>query len=452
MSEIGEILERIKKEVTPSKEEVNKLSEIAEKVKKRVEEASKIVGVEAEPLVVGSFAKGTFLKGEGDLDIFVLLPKHLGRGVLNTLGLKIAEIASHGKGVKAYAEHPYLRFYEDGIKIDLVPALKVEKPDEGLTAVDRTPFHLQFVNSKLDDTLRAEVRLLKKFMKGVGVYGAEARTLGFSGYVCELLTIKHRSFLKVVEEGARWHPPTLVKLTQEEYKGGMSHLVVVDPTDSSRNAAAAVSRESYAKFIAACQSFLERPSLAFFYPKEMEVSAFEYGEKHSRNLVLLIFETSPLVEEVAWSEIRSSAKGLGEHLEKAGFGVLGVWFYAKDTHAYVALELTRIELEPNEKRIGPPVYLREHAKRFLQKNFKKAIRGPWIEGEKWVVETKRKKTSVLEYLENDSSIDLAPDIRRAYKSKRVFVNEHAIAELKKSVEAFKEFAKFYYRRPTWLSF
>jgi len=452
MSEIGEILERIKKEVTPSKEEVNKLSEIAEKVKKRVEEASKIVGVEAEPLVVGSFAKGTFLKGEGDLDIFVLLPKHLGRGVLNTLGLKIAEIASHGKGVKAYAEHPYLRFYEDGIKIDLVPALKVEKPDEGLTAVDRTPFHLQFVNSKLDDTLRAEVRLLKKFMKGVGVYGAEARTLGFSGYVCELLTIKHRSFLKVVEEGARWHPPTLVKLTQEEYKGGMSHLVVVDPTDSSRNAAAAVSRESYAKFIAACQSFLERPSLEFFYPKEVEVSAFEYGEKHSRNLVLLIFETSPLVEEVAWSEIRSSAKGLGEHLEKAGFGVLGVWFYAKDTHAYVALELTRIELEPNEKRIGPPVYLREHAKRFLQKNFKKAIRGPWIEGEKWVVETKRKKTSVLEYLENDSSIDLAPDIRRAYKSKRVFVNEHAIAELKKSVEAFKEFAKFYHRRPTWLSF
>jgi CCA-adding enzyme len=391
MSEIGEILERIKKEVTPSKEEVNKLSEIAEKVKKRVEEASKIVGVEAEPLVVGSFAKGTFLKGEGDLDIFVLLPKHLGRGVLNTLGLKIAEIASHGKGVKAYAEHPYLRFYEDGIKIDLVPALKVEKPDEGLTAVDRTPFHLQFVNSKLDDTLRAEVRLLKKFMKGVGVYGAEARTLGFSGYVCELLTIKHRSFLKVVEEGARWHPPTLVKLTQEEYKGGMSHLVVVDPTDSSRNAAAAVSRESYAKFIAACQSFLERPSLEFFYPKEVEVSAFEYGEKHSRNLVLLVFETSPLVEEVAWSEIRSSAKGLGEHLEKAGFGVLGVWFYAKDTHAYVALELTRIELEPNEKRIGPPVYLREHAKRFLQKNFKKAIRGPWIEGEKWVVETKRKK-------------------------------------------------------------
>jgi len=452
MSEIGEILERIKKEVTPSKEEVNKLSEIAEKVKKRVEEASKIVGVEAEPLVVGSFAKGTFLKGEGDLDIFVLLPKHLGRGVLNTLGLKIAEIASHGKGVKAYAEHPYLRFYEDGIKIDLVPALKVEKPDEGLTAVDRTPFHLQFVNSKLDDTLRAEVRLLKKFMKGVGVYGAEARTLGFSGYVCELLTIKHRSFLKVVEEGARWHPPTLVKLTQEEYKGEMSHLVVVDPTDSSRNAAAAVSRESYAKFIAACQSFLERPSLEFFYPKEVEVSAFEYGEKHSRNLVLLIFETSPLVEEVAWSEIRSSAKGLGEHLEKAGFGVLGVWFYAKDTHAYVALELTRIELEPNEKRIGPPVYLREHAKRFLQKNFKKAIRGPWIEGEKWVVETKRKKTSVLEYLENDSSIDLAPDIRRAYKSKRVFVNEHAIAELKKSVEAFKEFAKFYHRRPTWLSF
>ncbi|PSN83449.1 CCA tRNA nucleotidyltransferase [Candidatus Marsarchaeota G2 archaeon ECH_B_SAG-G16] len=452
MSEIGEILERIKKEVTPSKEEVNKLSEIAEKVKKRVEEASKIVGVEAEPLVVGSFAKGTFLKGEGDLDIFVLLPKHLGRGVLNTLGLKIAEIASHGKGVKAYAEHPYLRFYEDGIKIDLVPALKVEKPDEGLTAVDRTPFHLQFVNSKLDDTLRAEVRLLKKFMKGVGVYGAEARTLGFSGYVCELLTIKHRSFLKVVEEGARWHPPTLVKLTQEEYKGEMSHLVVVDPTDSSRNAAAAVSRESYAKFIAACQSFLERPSLEFFYPKEVEVSAFEYGEKHSRNLVLLVFETSPLVEEVAWSEIRSSAKGLGEHLEKAGFGVLGVWFYAKDTHAYVALELTRIELEPNEKRIGPPVYLREHAKRFLQKNFKKAIRGPWIEGEKWVVETKRKKTSVLEYLENDSSIDLAPDIRRAYKSKRVFVNEHAIAELKKSVEAFKEFAKFYHRRPTWLSF
>jgi tRNA nucleotidyltransferase (CCA-adding enzyme) len=44
-----------------------------------------------------------------------------------------------------------------------------------------------------------EVRLLKKFMKGTGVYGAEIKIGGFSGYLCELLILKYRSFAQTIE-------------------------------------------------------------------------------------------------------------------------------------------------------------------------------------------------------------------------------------------------------------
>lgn len=450
---IAEILEEVERRVTPTREEEERLLALADKIMGRVSEVSAKHGVAVEPMLVGSLAKGTWLRGEGDLDIFMLFPKGYSKADLEELGLRIAEEVAEGRGVRAYAEHPYLRFYVDGVKVDLVPALKVERADAKATAVDRTPFHLEYVRSKLDDELRAQVRLLKRFMKGVGVYGAEAKTLGFSGYVCELLTIKYGSFLAVLEQASSWRPPTVVAVEQPPAKSFQHHIVVVDPTDPSRNAAAAVSLESYSTLIAASQAFLERPTLEFFYPpppKPVSQDEAGYGSQ-GRHLVLVRLRPPGVVEEVLWSELRSSAKGVLEHLERWGFGPYGYGFHFDGEHAYMWFELERVELPASEKRVGPPVYERLHAKRFLEKNRAKTLRGPWIEGERWVLEALRETRRVEEALRRGWEIALAPHIRQAYMAAELSLDGEALAEISKSPSLAQEFARTYRRRPPWLA-
>ena len=149
---------------------------------------SRLKDLDAE--VHGSFRKGTWLKGDTDVDLFVFYPRSVGKEYLAREALR--EILDRLQGLRtrlAYAEHPYVIVEVDGVEVDVVPALRVESGDQAITAVDRTPFHTRYVTSRLSDEGKDQVRLLKRFLKGIGVYGAEIRVMGFSGYVAELLTI-----------------------------------------------------------------------------------------------------------------------------------------------------------------------------------------------------------------------------------------------------------------------
>jgi tRNA nucleotidyltransferase (CCA-adding enzyme) len=446
------LLEEIKERVTPKESERAKLIGIAEELKKRVVKESEKMGVEVHPLLVGSLAKDTWLSGEGDIDLFMLFPSTLGRRQLEQVGLEVAEKVAGGKGVKAYAEHPYIRFYRDGVKIDLVPALKVENADAGVTAVDRTPFHLAYVNSKLNAPLRGEVRLLKRFMKGIKVYGSEAKTMGFSGYVCELLTINYGSFMNVLKSASAWNPPTLIAVDSSiRGDAGKHHLLVVDPTDKNRNAAAAVSLEAYATFIAASQSFLEKPSTNFFYPDAPKPpDSFRYGSD-GKHLILIEFEVPFIVEETVWSELRSSSRGIKEHLERVGFSVRDVGFWTSQPHAYIYLEVDSLKLQETELRLGPKVYSRQDFERFVSKNCHRMVRGPWVKDDKWVMEVTRERRDILGFINDEHQMDLGPHIRSSYASKRVFVDKDAVEQINETPWLLREFVGFYLKKPPWLS-
>ena len=84
------------------------------------------------------------------------------------------------------------------MRVNIVPCYKVAL-GEWKSAADRSPYHTKYIISKLDDRLRLEARLFKKFVKASRVYGAEVRVQGFSGYVCEVLILKYGSFQSVLE-------------------------------------------------------------------------------------------------------------------------------------------------------------------------------------------------------------------------------------------------------------
>ena len=122
---------------------------------------------------------------------------------LGDIGLKIAKkAAGDAKQLERFAEHPYLEIFIDGYRVDIVPCYDA-KPGEWQSATDRTPYHTDYIKAHLAKELRGEVRLLKKFMQGIDVYGAEIKVGGFSGYLCELLIMKYGSFTETMRAFAQ---------------------------------------------------------------------------------------------------------------------------------------------------------------------------------------------------------------------------------------------------------
>ena len=187
MQETQAITRQVLEKITPSKEDRAKVDAITRELEHKVSLACKQAGVPAIVRVEGSVAKDTWLRENPDIDIFMRLPTSIPRKNLGDVGLKIAKKAAGSYvQIERFAEHPYLQLIVDGYRVDIVPCYDA-KPGEWQSATDRTPFHTDYIKKRLNASLRGEVRLLKRFMQGTGVYGAEIKVGGFSGYLCELV-------------------------------------------------------------------------------------------------------------------------------------------------------------------------------------------------------------------------------------------------------------------------
>jgi tRNA nucleotidyltransferase (CCA-adding enzyme) len=225
--------------------------------------------------VEGSVAKGTWLKGDPDVDVFMRLPASVPRDAMGEISLKVARKATAGaRRVERFAEHPYLDAFIDGTRVNVVPCY-MTTPSEWLSATDRTPYHTDYINSHFTDATRNEVRLLKRFMKGIGVYGAEIKIGGFSGYLCELLVLHFGSFSNVLEAFA--HHVQRRAIDIEGFYADRQReldllfpepLVIVDPVDKARNVASAVQPQKLWLFAAASRAFPQRPPSRILHPPQ----------------------------------------------------------------------------------------------------------------------------------------------------------------------------------------
>ena len=193
------LTKQILKKITPKKEEHAKVDALSRKLEQKIVAACQSEGINATVRVEGSVAKDTWLSENPDIDVFMRLPTSIPRKNLGDIGLKIAKkAAGDAEQVERFAEHPYLEIFMDDFRVDIVPCYDA-KPGEWQSATDRTPYHTDYIKTHLSKELRGEVRLLKKFMQGIGVYGAEIKVGGFSGYLCELLVMNYGSFAKAIE-------------------------------------------------------------------------------------------------------------------------------------------------------------------------------------------------------------------------------------------------------------
>lgn len=180
--------EEVLKEIRPTTEDLDKMYALADILIGEINAGAKATG-----MLVGSVARKTCVRGDRDLDIFMLFDPDLPREELEREGLSLAHsIASRHaeQAVEKYAEHPYVNATIRGMDIDLVPCYQVASATGIQSAVDRTPFHNRYISARIGP-FTDDVLLLKQFVKAGGVYGSDQMTEGFAGYLCELLTLHY---------------------------------------------------------------------------------------------------------------------------------------------------------------------------------------------------------------------------------------------------------------------
>lgn len=411
-SKLQNILSRVQKRTTPSIKERKRILILAEKLRKRVEETANRAGLDVNVRVEGSIAKDTWLKEAPDIDIFMQVPPNTTREALGTTYLAIVKKATRGaEQVERFAEHPYLEAFLDGTRVNIVPCYRARE-GEWKSATDRTPFHTDYVKPLLNEKLCGETRLLKQFMKGIGVYGAEIKAGGFSGYLCELLVLFYGSFQKVLKASCNWKPRTFIDL--EGYYGGREKerglifeepLVIVDPVDKGRNAAAAVRRERLDEFIAASRAFFKNPSVKLFYPPETKPASskklLQAIRKRGTSLVFIQFGEVKAVPDILWGQLYRSQRSLRKLVKQYRFRVIqdSVWSDEKTLNVFL-IEVESRLLPPLVTHLGPPLEKRAECEKFLKKHVSsaKTLSGPRLEEGRWVVEVKRKYTDVVALL------------------------------------------------------
>jgi len=348
------------KSIKPNPAESRKDFEAATSLIRKLERAAPSA---VEIRLAGSLAKGTDLKGKNEFDIFLLFPRHYSHHEMTMLGLTYARRAFAGMKIESrYAEHPYLQVFSGDYHADIVPAYKIHGIEEKGSSVDRSPLHTEYVNSKLGASGKDEVRLLKRFMKNFGIYGAELRVEGFSGYLCELLVIRYGSLLSLFESAADWQEPSLVlddKVEELEARNKFSSpLVVIDPVDPQRNVAAVVAQTSLSRFIFECRRFLKSPSAKFFFAQKTARSASEIKNRMKQRgtaCFAVVFPAPKAVPDVLWPQLKKTAQSLVRHLESLDFSVFGYYHWSDGAECVVLLELDRWELPGVKKAPGPAI-------------------------------------------------------------------------------------------------
>jgi len=402
----------ILKKILPTSSESLKIKSAAEELKGKCADTIKKLGINAEPILVGSVAKGTYLK-KPDIDIFIMFPKDTKRDVLEKYGLKIGETVL--KGERKYAEHPYTTGIYKGYEVDIVPCYKIEKTSEKMTAVDRTPFHTKYIIENLKEKQKNDVRLLKQFMKGVGVYGAEASVQGFSGYLCELLILKYGGFNAVIKEASCWKKRILIGSHAERFDEPM---VFVDPVDEKRNVASALSDEKLSLFIHACNEYVKNPKSEFFFPKKIKPLSKKHLLKmmneRKTGFIALVFDKPNIIDDNVYPQLRKCEKSIRALCTENDFKVIDSGFYVNN-EIFMIFELESLTLPLMKKHYGPMIFMSD-AKNFREKWKKNVFTKPYIEKNRWVVKIKRKYPDVKNLLnEKITGLSIGRDVLKSVR-------------------------------------
>ena len=363
-----DVLKEVLREIKPIGKD-KRVNEFVKDLQSRVDGKK----IEAKVFLGGSFAKGTFLKDNYDIDIFVRFDKKYIEKDLSGLLEKCLKGLNY---TRVHGSRDYFQIKDD-LKFEIVPVLDIKNPEDAKNVTDMSPLHVEWVIKNSSSKLREDIILLKQFCKGIGVYGAESYIKGFSGHVVDILVIYYGGFKKVLRASLKWKDKQVIDYYKYHKGEAMwnlnksklqSPLIIIDPVLPSRNAAAALGYGKFNIFKKNAKDFLKKPSKSFFVVKKFDVE--KYG-----GFVLKIEGLSGkgervlhMKEDVVGAKLLKVydfiMKGLKDFkVVSSGWNFDYIWFKVKDN-----------EIEKEYERIGPSIKLKEDVKKFKLKHKKTYVK------------------------------------------------------------------------------
>jgi tRNA nucleotidyltransferase (CCA-adding enzyme) len=376
---VASVLAAARKEVLPTKEEeklsLAEVQPILKSIRKCVPTAKVILG--------GSAAKGTWLR-TFDVDVFVMFPykQYAGKsGELSDILEKSIE-KKFPTLQRLHGSRDYFRISEAGFSFEVIPILEISRASQAKNITDISPLHSKWV--KKHPTLANEIRLTKQFCKANNLYGAESYIRGFSGYICEILTIYYGSFVKLLQASTKWKEAALIDIAQYYKKKNVfleinksklvSPLIVIDPVQHDRNAAAALSKEKFHQFIETASSFLKKPSIEHFREKAFAKADLKAAFKEKK---VVLIHLTPLEgkDDIVGAKMMKVYEHLKRSVEEHEFKLLHAdwkWLKGGDAHLYFVFDPK--PLPKSREREGPPLFEKKHVINFKRMHKKTLTR------------------------------------------------------------------------------
>ncbi len=364
---INKVLKSVIPSVIPDKETVRKAKIAEEELRKRLERELKDYS-DLEFKFLGSYARNTWLAENLEIDAFILFPESYDENEMEKIAIKIGKNVLDEWELK-FASHPYVHGVIKGVKADIVPCFKLKSAERIKSAVDRTPFHHEWLKDRIRGK-ENDVRLLKKFLKSSNLYGAEYSVKGFSGYLCELLIVFYGSFINLIKNAVSWRRDLVIDVANGKsyIKSGMDKIFVIDPVDKKRNVASNLSLDNLAKFVEKCRLFLANPSENFFHQKEICFDERVLREELKDRFVYAIEFSKPnIVDDNLYPQLERAVKKISEFLVENDFDVISKAYYVGE-RCYILVEVKNERLSKIKRHRGPPFEIYEHSMKFIDKS------------------------------------------------------------------------------------
>jgi len=367
--------------VKPSEKDENEIRKDVTELVERLNSAFKKSRINAKAIIGGSFAKSTTIKKDRyDVDIFAVFEGKYKSEEISEILEKILKkekiMADKLPGSRDYFSVNFRHF-----KAEIVPVIKVSKPKEAKNITDLSLLHVKYItnairkNKKLSD----EIRLVKALCYANNCYGAESHIRGFSGYCLEILTAYYNGFDKLIKEAAKWNDKVIID-PAKYYKGKnvlaelneaklLSPLILIDPVQSDRNAAAALSEEKFKVFRNICREFAKRPSEKFFERKIIdEDSIIKNSKKEKSELYKVIARSEKTKEDTSGSKLLKLFNLIKLKLEKENYQFKSAWdFKNKGARMWFSVKQNIKTMRP-----GPFLSMKSHVQAF-RKKYKKTF-------------------------------------------------------------------------------
>jgi tRNA nucleotidyltransferase (CCA-adding enzyme) len=294
---------------------------------------------------------------------------------------------------RLHGSRDYFRITEAGLTYEVIPILQISKASQAKNITDISPLHSTWVRKHRK--LANDIRLTKQFCKANNVYGAESYIRGFSGYICEILTIHYGSFLKLLEAAVNWKEHTVID-TLHYYRNKdvfmemnksklVSPLIVIDPVQHDRNAAAALSKEKFQHFIDAASSFLKKPSIDYFREKSFSKEGLQNTFK-GKKIVLIHSEPLKGKDDIVGAKMMKVFEYLCRVLEEHDFNILHAdWKWLRGDGAELYFVFGQKPLPATMEREGPPLFAKRHVVHFKRVHKKTLVRNKRL----YAIETRR---------------------------------------------------------------